>query len=103
MHKNVGENKKYVGKRYVDVFHGVGTNVGRTESREAFPTSYLHGFGNASPDIVTCIGNSGIGNASSPTDLMLTQLPASRMPLPTFSSQRLLCVGTPFPDVSYAS
>uniref|UniRef100_A0A9I9EIU5 Uncharacterized protein n=1 Tax=Cucumis melo TaxID=3656 RepID=A0A9I9EIU5_CUCME len=41
-HKNIGENEKYVGKGCADVFHGIGTNVGRTESGEAFPTPYQH-------------------------------------------------------------
>uniref|UniRef100_A0A9I9E573 Uncharacterized protein n=1 Tax=Cucumis melo TaxID=3656 RepID=A0A9I9E573_CUCME len=34
--KNVGENEKYVEKGYPDVSNGVGKNVGRKASREAF-------------------------------------------------------------------
>ena len=78
-HKNVGKNEKYVGKRYVDVFHG----VGRTESGEAFPTPYLHS-----------VGNSGVENASSPTffvcrDTLLRHLLC--ILVPTF-----YCVGNSF-------
>ncbi|KAA0047935.1 CACTA en-spm transposon protein [Cucumis melo var. makuwa] len=48
--KNVSENKKYIEKGYANVYHGVGTNVGRTESGEAFPMPCEYNVGNASPD-----------------------------------------------------
>ncbi|KAA0059089.1 hypothetical protein E6C27_scaffold612G00130 [Cucumis melo var. makuwa] len=53
-------------------------------SGEAFPTPCWYGVGNASPDDVTCVGHSDVGNASSPTDLMPTHDATSGMPLPTF-------------------
>ncbi|KAA0035903.1 hypothetical protein E5676_scaffold529G00150 [Cucumis melo var. makuwa] len=40
MPKNVGENEKYVRKGYPDVHHGVGKNVERKASGEAFSTPY---------------------------------------------------------------
>ncbi|KAL4029029.1 hypothetical protein IC575_012249 [Cucumis melo] len=48
-HKYVGENAKYVGKGYPDVQNGVGKNVKRNASREAFPTPYQIGVGKAFP------------------------------------------------------
>ncbi|KAA0047052.1 hypothetical protein E6C27_scaffold466G00040 [Cucumis melo var. makuwa] len=63
-HKNVGKSEKNVEKGYVDVFHDVGNNVERNESGEAFPMAYQHGVGNASPDVVTCVGQSGVGSSS---------------------------------------
>ncbi|KAA0059110.1 hypothetical protein E5676_scaffold150G00130 [Cucumis melo var. makuwa] len=61
-HKYVGENAKYVGKRYPDVQNGVGKNVGRNASREAFPTPYQHGVGKGFPDAGRCVGIYGVGN-----------------------------------------
>ena len=63
-HKNVRKSEKNVGKGYADVFHDIGNNVGKSESRKAFPTAYQHGVGNASPDAVTCVGQSGVGSSS---------------------------------------
>ncbi|TYK19835.1 hypothetical protein E5676_scaffold811G00420 [Cucumis melo var. makuwa] len=55
-HKYVGENAKYVGKGYPDVQNGVGKNVGRNASREAFPTPYQISVGKAFPDAGRCVG-----------------------------------------------
>ncbi|KAA0052312.1 hypothetical protein E5676_scaffold113G001370 [Cucumis melo var. makuwa] len=49
-HKYVGENAKYVGKGYPDVQNGVGKNVGRNASREAFPAPIWYGVGKGFPD-----------------------------------------------------
>ncbi|KAA0042220.1 gag-protease polyprotein [Cucumis melo var. makuwa] len=48
--KNVGENKKYVGKAYVDVYHDVDINVGRIKSGEALSIPCEYDVENASPD-----------------------------------------------------
>ncbi|KAA0026203.1 hypothetical protein E5676_scaffold343G00970 [Cucumis melo var. makuwa] len=48
--KNIGENEKYVGITFPDVQNGVGKNVGRNASGEAFSTPYQRGVGKASPD-----------------------------------------------------
>ncbi|KAA0064177.1 hypothetical protein E6C27_scaffold548G001050 [Cucumis melo var. makuwa] len=78
MLKNVDENEKYVAKGYANVFHGIGTNIGRTESGEAFPMLYPHGVGNSSPDA---------SHASATV--------ASGMPLPTFFSDIFCTSGQP--------
>ncbi|KAA0032456.1 hypothetical protein E6C27_scaffold999G00200 [Cucumis melo var. makuwa] len=63
-YKNVEESEKNVEKGYADVFHDVGNNVERNESGEAFPTSCWYSVGNASPDAMTCVGQSSIGSSS---------------------------------------
>nr|ADN33678.1 hypothetical protein [Cucumis melo subsp. melo] len=60
-HKYVGENAKYVGKGYPDVQNGVGKNVGRNASREAFPTPIWYGVGKGFPDARRCVGIDGVG------------------------------------------
>ncbi|TYK10638.1 hypothetical protein E5676_scaffold315G001210 [Cucumis melo var. makuwa] len=50
MPKNVGENEYYVGITFLDVQNGVGKDVGRNASGEAFPMPYQRGVGKASPD-----------------------------------------------------
>ena len=49
--KNVDENEKYVGITFPDVQNGVGKNVGRNASGEAFPTPYQHSVGKTSSDV----------------------------------------------------
>ncbi|TYK22375.1 hypothetical protein E5676_scaffold1428G001000 [Cucumis melo var. makuwa] len=60
-HKYVGENAKYVGKGYPDVQNGVGKNVGRNASREAFPTPSWYSVGKGFPDAGRCVGIDGVG------------------------------------------
>ncbi|KAA0045228.1 hypothetical protein E5676_scaffold1493G00620 [Cucumis melo var. makuwa] len=80
-HENVKENKKYVGKEYANVFH----DVGRTESGEAFLTSYQDGVGMPlpTPSHASIIVAS---REAFPTNLILMQRTTSVMPLPTFVS-----------------
>ncbi|KAA0061372.1 hypothetical protein E5676_scaffold692G00590 [Cucumis melo var. makuwa] len=63
-HKNVGKSEKNVGKGYADVFHGVRNNVVRNELEEAFSTPYQQGVEHASPKVVTCVGQRGVGSSS---------------------------------------
>uniref|UniRef100_A0A9I9DLE0 CACTA en-spm transposon protein n=1 Tax=Cucumis melo TaxID=3656 RepID=A0A9I9DLE0_CUCME len=63
-HKNVGKSEKIVGEGYADVFLEVGTYVGKTESREAFPTRERHGVGNASPGVMCPDTLDDVGNTS---------------------------------------
>jgi len=60
-HKYVGENAKYVGKGYPDVQNGIGKNVGRNASREAFPTPYQSSVGKGFPDAGMCVGMTASG------------------------------------------
>ncbi|KAA0063199.1 hypothetical protein E5676_scaffold2774G00090 [Cucumis melo var. makuwa] len=55
---------KIVEKGYADIFCGVGPYVGKTESKEAFPTLEQHGIGNAYPDVVFPDDADGVENTS---------------------------------------
>ncbi|KAA0036795.1 hypothetical protein E5676_scaffold110G001560 [Cucumis melo var. makuwa] len=80
-HKYVSENAKYVGKGYPDVQNGIGKNVGRNASREAFLTPYQFGVGKGFPEAGSCAGIDGVGKTLFLMLSMPTHLPASGKPV----------------------
>ncbi|KAA0040545.1 hypothetical protein E6C27_scaffold262G001000 [Cucumis melo var. makuwa] len=58
-HKNVEKSEQTSGKKMSTFFTTSGIMSG-----EAFPTPCWYGVGNASPDAVTCVGQSGVESFS---------------------------------------